>query len=87
MVIKTNIKLKDLADKEIDLTVGQAIANVLVSDDAGGKMKSFVLAKRFYSSESMDVDEADLSLVKSAIERNKSYTPLITGQLLVLLEA
>jgi hypothetical protein len=84
MKIKT--KLKDLAGKELDLTIGKAISDILLASEAGGKMKLFILAQKFYSDETIDLDKVDLGLVKEAIETSKVYLPLVTGQLLVLLD-
>jgi hypothetical protein len=86
MKINTDTKLKDLKGKDLELTVGDALANIVVSHKDGGQMKVFVLAQKFATQKAVDVDEADLSLVKKAIEKNESYLPLVTGQLLIILE-
>lgn len=86
MKIQAKNKIKGLDGKELDLTIGQAISNILVSSETGGKMKLFVLAQKFYNDEIVDVDSADLDLVKTSIESSKVYTALVSGQLLVLID-
>lgn len=89
MKILTKEVLKDLSGKEFDTetTVGKMIANILASSETGGKMKLYVLATKFYQEDSVEVDEADLQLIKQAVEGSKSFTPLVTGQILVVLES
>lgn len=91
MKILTKEVLKDLGGKEIKnnenlFTVGEAIANILSGSESGGKMKLYILATKLYQDKEVEVDEADMGVIKMAIESCKTYTPLITGQLLVLLE-
>lgn len=87
MKINTKNKLKDLAGKEIDLTVGEAIGEILAASETGGKMKLFILAQKFYqSTEPIEVDKSDLELVKKTIEESKTYKPIVSGQLLVIIE-
>lgn len=85
MTINTKTKLKDLKGKELELTAGDALGNILVSHKCGGKMKVFVLAQKFATQDSVDIDAADLALTKKAIEEDESYLPLVTGQLLIIL--
>lgn len=92
MKINTKTVLKDLKGEslkngEVEYTLGEAIANILITSELGGKMKSYVLAQRFMSEPSIDLDTSDFALVKTAVEQTKSYTALIAGQVLVLLEA
>lgn len=67
-------------------TVGEAISNILSYDKMGGKMKCYILAEKFYKDKEVDLDAADLIIVKAAIEHTEIYVNNITGQLLVLLE-
>ncbi len=90
MKINTKAALKDLSGKEIKdgdsiFTIGKAIAKILISAKDGGKMKMFVLGQEFYQEDSVDLDAADLSLVKTAVEKSEGFSNLITGQVLVLL--
>lgn len=92
MKIKTtnpilNLKGEPLKDGDDTFTVGQAISSILTSHESGGKMKLFVLAKDFYSKPTVEIDSADLALIKSAVESTKIYNALVSGQLLVMLES
>lgn len=86
MKIKTNAKLVDLKGKELPLTVGEYVGNIL-ANSKGDKLKLFVLAQKFASSENeIDVDDADMVLVKKSIEITEIYNALVAGQLLTLLK-
>lgn len=85
MKIKATDKLKGLDGKDIDLTVGQAIANMLVAGEEGGKMKLYILAQDLWQKENVELDKADIALVKSIVENTKVYNVLVSGQILVIL--
>lgn len=92
MKINTQINLKGLDGKEMKdgdntFPIGQAIANILVASETGGKMKMFTLATKFYNDKQVDVDASDLSLVKEAVKATKIYNALVAGQCELLLEA
>jgi hypothetical protein len=65
---------------------GDAIAEILLNNTEGEKLKCFVLAQKFYSEKEVELDASDKELVKKAIEQNKIYTNLVSGQLLLSLE-
>ena len=68
------------------LTVGETLSNIMTSYKAGGKMKTFILAKSFMEKDEVDLDEADFSLVKTACEQDEVYiSSVVSGQLLVYL--
>lgn len=83
-----NFKGEALQDTDKkDLTLGEALSNILVSAEEGGKMKLFVLAKKFYEAESIDLDASDLALVKKVVSTSRAYSgSLVTGQVELLLE-
>ena len=84
-MINTRQKLVDLKKKELTFDVGEAIGNILIADKKGGKMKMYVLATKFMEEPEVTLDEADLKMVKSAIESTEIYNSLVAGQLLVML--
>lgn len=91
MNIPTKTVLKDLSGKELPnndgtATVGSVIANILTQSTEGSKMKLFALAQKAYNDKTLDVDEADLNLIKKMVDESRVYTTLITGQVLLLLE-
>lgn len=69
-----------------ELTLGNVIAESLATDTTEGKMKLYILAQKAYSEKTMEVDTADLALIKRAIQTNKSYNALILGQAELKLE-
>lgn len=75
--------LKD--DDQTSVTLGKAIASVLITSKTAGKMKSYVLAQRFYDSKKVELDEADLELVRSEVEKSEAMGNLVLGQVLVML--
>lgn len=82
------ITVKDeIEETEHDLTYGEAMANILLAAQEGGKMKMFILAEKLYKDKTVEVDEADLNLIKSATEGTKVYNNLFTGQILLKIEA
>lgn len=82
MKIQTQIKLKGLDGKEFEneLTLGQALGNILSSSEEGGKMKLYILGSKLYQEKEVEVDESDLNLIKNAVKGTKIYTALIAGQ-------
>lgn len=92
MIIKTNTVLKNLkgvdlknADGEV-VTLGEALGNVLLSAKEQGKMKLYVLAQKCANNKSVEVDEADLALVKRAVSTSEIYGALVLGQCEILLD-
>lgn len=82
-----NFKGEPLQDQEKkELTLGEVLSNILISDKTGGKMKLFVLAKKFYEQDSIDLDASDLALVKNAVKTSDIYAgALVIGQVELLL--
>ncbi len=68
------------------MTVGSVLANVLDGATEGGKMKLYILAKKCYEEETLDIDEADVSLIKKAIEKSPLTSNIVVGQLLMVFE-
>lgn len=77
------------ADEKSTLTVGLVIAEALLNDQTISKIKGYSLSLKAYESKELDVDDADLTLIKKALQDCKSYAPhttLIFGQVLTHLE-
>ncbi len=85
-----NIKGKNITDTGVDggvmFTIGDALCEILLGSDVGGKMKLFTLAQKLSNYESVEVDASDLSLIKETVKNTKVYGPLIAGQCEILLE-
>ncbi len=73
------------ADKT-DLLLGQVLAETLATDQTSGKFKLYTLAQKLFSDKIVEVDAADLSLIKQALEKTTSYNNIIIGQALGMLE-
>jgi hypothetical protein len=91
MILETKQALKNLKGDELKageetLYLGEALANIMLSDEAGGKMKLFVLAQKLFKENKLEVDSADLSLIKECVKRTKVYNALVAGQVEILLE-
>lgn len=86
MKINCKIILKDLNRKDIDLTFGQALGQILVNSSTKGGMKIYILADKLANEKLLEIDIADLSLIKKEVEETKVYNNLIIGQCQLLLE-
>lgn len=91
MIIKAsqvlvNLQGKNLQAEDGDLTLGKALSNILISTKEGGKMKLFLLGKKLYEAKNVEVDSADLALIKNAVISTEIYTALVSGQCELLLE-
>jgi regulator of RNase E activity RraB len=91
MKIKSKEVLKTLDDKplmwtdKVEYTIGMALSNILLETKTGGKMKLFLLAQDLYKGKEIEVDNADLVLIKDAVERTEMHNNLVNGQLLMAL--
>lgn len=92
MILKTNTPLIDLAGKELKdsegavVTLGRALANVMIAAQEGGKMKLYALSTKMYKDKSVDLDDADLALVKRVVSTSTIYNALVLGQIELVLE-
>ncbi len=68
------------------IIVGMVVAEALAGDRTGGKMKLFLLAQKAFDEAELEVDAADLALIKRAVEQCTSYNNVIVGQALAALE-
>lgn len=66
-----------------DFHIGNAIANILTGKpNKFGPLKSWILAKRFYSESEIEIDEADFGTLVGIIETNDHYGAIVLGQIL-----
>lgn len=71
-----------IGDTEEILTTGLAISNILISAPEKGKMKLYILAQKCANDKTIELDAADLNLIKNAIENTSVYSnALVLGQL------
>lgn len=82
-----NLKGEDMKDEDGQVfTLGKALALIVVNAKEGGKMKLFLLGTKLYQQDTVEVDTADLTLLKSVVKSTESYGALIAGQCEMLLE-
>lgn len=92
MKIKTTEKLKSLKGEKLtnadgeEISLGNALATILLSDKSGDKMKNYVLANKLYNDKEVDLDESDFKKVQKACEDTQVYGAIVSGQILVMLE-
>ena len=92
MKINTTVVLKTLKGEALqnpdktEITLGEALGLIMASHEMGGKMKCFILAQKFSTEKEVEVDSADLKLVKEACESTKVFISLVSGQILLILE-
>lgn len=82
-----NFEGQALKNADKDLTIGQALANILLSYTKGEKMRNFLLAKDFYKGGDIELNTADISLLKTACEACEIYNNLVLGQILEIIES
>jgi hypothetical protein len=92
MKIDTSRKISNLRGEPYktsegdELTLGAVCAEALATHNVGGKMKAYSLAHRCFGTKGeLEVDQADLTLIKGAVEACSTYNNLITGQALEML--
>lgn len=90
MKIQSKQAIKGLDGKDIKhpdgvFTIGRALSNICLENETGGKMKMFIMAQSFYKGEDIEVDKADLLILKNAVESYTKYNNLVLGQLLIVL--
>lgn len=81
-----SLKGEALKGEDGEFTVGQALANILSNSKAGGKMKLFILAQKCYKDKEIELDSADLSLIKETVKQSDIYNTLVLGQVELYLE-
>lgn len=92
MHINASLKIKTLKGEPFktvdgDMTLGVVLAEVFANDKTGGKMKMYALAQKFSKGGKVEVDAADLAMIKKAVESSQvQWNNIIMGQALELLE-
>ena len=79
-------KLKSLDGNDLDLTLGQAIANVLVNEKQDDPLRAYALANDIYKAENLDLNASDTTYITDSVKKSKIFTALVTGQILKMLQ-
>lgn len=83
MKLHTKQFIKDLEGKDTELTIGKALATILIQSK-GDTVKLFTLAQKANNDETLELDAADLETVKNAVKTTENtFNALVTGQLLI----
>jgi len=93
MKINLDKKLNTLTGEPLkingeDLTLGKVLAEVATHDQMGGKHKMYSLALKFSAGGEVEIDSADLLMMKKAIDATKvGWNNVVLGQTLEVLES
>jgi hypothetical protein len=83
--LKTTLKGFDgenLKDGQDLLTTGLALSKIITLGKTEGKMKLYILGEKFFKDATIDLDAADLNLVKEELKTTQVYiNAIVTGQL------
>lgn len=79
-----NLNGEPLMYDEKVLSLGSAIAYCLLGRKSDPH-KSYLLAVKLHTEEDMELDNADLSFIKDTLSSSTTFTPIVTGQILELL--
>lgn len=92
MKVLTSTPIKNLDGVELKLedqstlTLGQVIAEAVLSDTSINKAHAYTLSGKVYRADEVDLTVEDVVLIKKALEACTSYKTLVTGQAIILLE-
>jgi len=83
MKFTLNEKIKDIKGKDLDVTYGQALADILLAADPGdahaSKYRYFTLAMKAGESKDVDWDKETVEFILGKVERVS--TPLYVGRI------
>ena len=86
MKLITNQKLKDLAGKELEVTVGKALSNIVLYTKKD-PLRAYMMAQKLYSQDEIELDKVDMEWLKTAVTdhaREAFTNDLVGGQLLFI---
>lgn len=90
-IIKTNKKLLDFFGKtlkdpdDVDLTIGNVIGNIL-SGVTSNRTLGWVLGKKFVQDKQVELKAEDIVFLKKEISENTTWTAIVVGQILEILD-
>lgn len=81
--VDLNVPFIGLDGVEIPETnAGKLLANSLAASSKGDVLKSWSLAQRLYSGEELELDPADIQLLKDFVNNSEGFTVLAKAQIL-----
>ena len=87
MKIQTNVHIKELDNTEAALTIGKALANIILLSK-NDPLRSYLMAQKLYSNESVELTKADFEWIKKTVTDHGCefyQNALVSGQLLIAL--
>lgn len=94
-MIDTTQTLKNLQGESLmiddtqELTLGKALGAILINFNKSAQnpdpLRSFILAQEYYKEG--EIKPSDISFVKNLVKTTTAYGPLVTGQILSILES
>ena len=86
-----NVMIGEGGKKRESLTLGAALAEIVLSPhkpkNGFRPLKGYELARLFYNNQIAEVSPADFIQIKELVEDNEIYVPLITAQIIEMLNA
>ena len=84
--VLTGFDSKPLPSENGDLTVSAVISKCLGAEKSPDPLKAFILAQKFYTQDEVEVDASDKIFIKEAMRSSQFWTPLVIGQILIILD-
>lgn len=86
--VAKSFKGEEFTDQNgVPLTYGYSISLALTEQGVeGNRVKLYILAQKAYSDEFLEVDKADLEIIKKALEKSKTLSTNVIGQILLELD-
>ena len=81
-----NLKGEAFKNGTDEVTIGQVVSDILSVSKAGGKMKMYAMAQKFYDGGEVDLDAADVGVVKNALETTEGYSNVVIGFILTMID-
>lgn len=87
MTLDTTVKLIDFKGEPLgDLTVGSVLAMILGTTKSDNHALSWQLGKKVATEDEVELKAEDIVFIKKQISQSEGYTPIVTGQLVELLD-
>lgn len=82
--VLVGLDTKALKDGETDLTIGKAIATILVMEQhSKDPLRSYLLARKITEgTKDLELDKAEADYIKDAVKETPAYITLVKGQIL-----
>lgn len=92
MKINTKKLLVDFRGKEIfnelnqPTTIGEVLSQTLGFERKGGNMKTYLIGRKCSEQDEVEIDSADMALIKPILQKSETYPNVVLGQILLYLE-